>query len=194
MRRYKMRVFTVFSLLIIYLGLLSSCTVTSKVWKPYDKILINTAKDVNQDANGQASPIQIKIYELSSRSTFDNLNFERAFYDAKTFLSDELLSEYDFTLQPKETLEHTINLQKTAKYVAILAGYIDIDNARWKHTYTVKSKSYQSHKITLNTLHIEAGHLDENEEENFNLKDTQQKLDTLDETATQVNNIKGLTH
>ena len=160
--------------------ILSGCTVTSKVWDPYDDISISALQEVNTDTRQRPSPVQIKIYELSSRSTFDNLDFDRAFYDAGTFLSDELLSEADYTLQPGQTIEHRVKLKKQAQFVAILAGFIDIDNARWKHVYPVKSRGYQSHAITLGANKIIEG------------KPKQSKVDRK-QTDTQTDNGKALT-
>lgn len=153
-----------FIYLIALSTVLSACSTAAKVWKPYDKIDIAASDDVNPDGKGDASPIQLKIYELSSRSTFDNLDFERAYNNAKTLLSDELVSEAVITLQPNESIRHTIALNKNTRFVAIIAGFINIDSARWKHVYNVKPFGYYSHEITLNSKGIIAGITKEEQE------------------------------
>jgi len=134
-----------------------ACSTTAKVWQPYDKIDIAASDDVNPDGKGYASPIQLKVYELSSRSTFDNLDFERAYNNAQTLLSDELVSEVILTLQPNESIRHTISLSENTRFIAIIAGFIDIDSTRWKHVYDVNPFGYYNHELTLNSKGIIAG-------------------------------------
>ncbi len=143
-----------YSLIIFCSIFIGACTVTAKVWTPYDKISITALNDVNPDGKDQPSPIQLKIYQLSSRSTFDNLDFGRAFYKADTLLSDQLLQQDELIFQPGETIKHEINLEKKVKFIAIIAGFIDIDNSRWKHIYKVKPHGHYNHYITLSDRFI----------------------------------------
>lgn len=136
---------------------ISACSTTAKVWQPYDNIDIAASDNVNPDGKGFASPIQIKIYELTSRSTFDNLDFERAYNNAQTLLSDELVSEAVITLQPNESIRHNIALNENTRFIAIIAGFINIDSTRWKHVYDVNPFGYYNHEITLNDKGIIAG-------------------------------------
>lgn len=150
---------------------IAACSTTAKVWKPYDDITISATSSTNPDGKNRPSPVQFKIYELSARSTFDNLGFDRAFYDAKTFLSDELISDAEYTIQPSQTIEHTVDLTKSTRFIVILAGFIDVDNARWKHVYEVKPYGHYKHQITISEKEIIAGKVEE-ETENDNRKPT----------------------
>lgn len=164
-------------LIIIAIGASTlGCSTAAKVWKPYDDITVSSSQTVNPDGNQRPSPVQFKIYELSSRSTFDNLSFDRAFYDAKTFLSDELISEVSYTLQPSSTIEHRVKLQKNTYFIAIVAGYINIDDARWKHVYDVKPYGHYSRDITLGAQGIVAGKV--SEDQNTDNKDSTQTKET----------------
>lgn len=152
-----MKKIILFAHIMVLYGVLIGCSTTAKVWKPYDKIDIAASKEVNLDGKGIASPIQLKIYELSSRSTFDNLDFERAYHNAKTLLSDELISEAIITLQPNESLRHTVNLNKNTRFIAVIAGFVNIDKTRWKHIYEVNPFGYYRHELTINDKGIVAG-------------------------------------
>lgn len=169
-----------------------ACSTTAKIWKPYDNITITAGASVNQDANKRASPVQIKIYSLSSRSTFDNLDFDRAFYNAKTLLSDELLSEAEYTVQPSETAEHTVNLTKNTHFIAILAGFIDIDNARWKHVYKVKPHGHYNHSITINENSIIEGKPSITKESiEENVKKGSESIDQANQTKQSIKSLLG---
>ncbi|MBX2809967.1 MAG: type VI secretion system lipoprotein TssJ [Cellvibrionaceae bacterium] len=169
------------------------CSVTSKVWEPFDKITITAASAVNLDARQLPSPVQVKIYELSSRATFDNLDFDRAFYNASTFLTGELLSDASYMLQPSETVEHTIKLNRQAGFVAIVAGFIDIDNVRWKYVYPVKSRSYQFHPVTLNLAGVVEGKPEpEDDKKPLMLEDVEKGTQALKKTKGAGESLKGL--
>jgi len=162
---------------------ITGCSVTSRVWPPYDKISISADKNVNLDVDSRPSPVQVKIYELSSRTTFDNLDFDGLFNHPEAQLSDELLSKIVFFLQPNETLKHKIQMQKEASYIAVLAAYRDIDNVRWKHVYKVKSHGRYRHSITLSEDGIIAGKVVE-ETQSESKKDSREKKDTKDTDDT----------
>jgi type VI secretion system protein VasD len=136
-------------LLLFGIVLVSACSTTSKIWTPYDRVAITASKDVNPDGNQRPSPVQVKIYQLSSRTTFDNLDFDQLFYQGETLLSDQLLSQSSFMLQPKESITHEVALKETAAFVAVIAAYRDVDSARWKHIYDVKPYGHYTHKLVL---------------------------------------------
>ncbi|MGH1485292.1 MAG: type VI secretion system lipoprotein TssJ [Cellvibrionaceae bacterium] len=199
---------TFYIFLFFMLTQVQACTtaakVTAKVWKPYDEINIETAANVNPDGKNRPSPIQVKIYELSSRSTFDNLDFDRAFYSAKTLLSDQLLSEVEYTIQPGEKVEHTVQLNKKVGFIAITASFIDIDNARWKHIYEVKPHGHYNHHISISEKEIKEGKLKKSPSTKDNLKkgkdtiesgkDTikkgQDSVDKVNETKDSIENLR----
>lgn len=201
-----MKAFSYPTLLLIMLFNIAACSTTAKVWKPYDDITIEAKPSINPDGKNRPSPVQVKIYELSARSTFDNLDFDRAFYEAGTFLSDELISDAEYTIQPSETIEHTVNLTKSTRFIVILAGFIDIDNARWKHVYKVKPYGHYKHQITISEKTIIAGKVEEETEqsspetENFEkdesdssitVEDLEKGVDKGTESLEKANSVKG---
>lgn len=143
--------------ILITLVLISGCETVSLVWAPYDNIVLVAQPSLNPDINQRPSPIQVKIYELSSRTTFDNLNFEDSFTQGETLLSKELVSSANYTLQPDETIRHKVMLQPETNYIAIIAAYRDIDNAKWKFVYEISPHSHSKHTVTLSKLAILKG-------------------------------------
>ncbi len=148
--------------------LIVGCTTTSnlitKVWPAYDRITIEADNSVNPDIDQRPSPVKIKIYELSSRTTIDNLDFFKAFRQGKAVLSDELLSEVSFVLQPNEVLKHEIKPNKDTQFIAILAGYRNIDVAKWKHVYGIEATGHYNHYFTLSAKGIIVGKVVEDKE------------------------------
>jgi type VI secretion lipoprotein, VC_A0113 family len=148
--------------LLVFAALaLSACAVNRYVVSPYDKLTLNATNDVNPDHHGRASPITVRVYELSSRTTFDNLDFNAAFNNAGTFLSDELLSSAERVLLPGETARHRVNLNRNARYIAVVAAYRDIDRAKWKLVYPVNGDWYYSHTLTFTSDGVVLGEIGE---------------------------------
>ncbi len=151
-----------------FILLLNGCTAPNYVWPAYDKISLYADLDVNPDDNERPSPIQVKVYELAARTTFDNLDFQGLFNNGTAQLSDELISEKTFFIQPNETISHKIELNKSATHIAIVAAYRKIDSARWKYIYPVKSYGYYKHSIefTSNAVEIRKSERSKHSEEN----------------------------
>ncbi|NOY73155.1 MAG: type VI secretion system lipoprotein TssJ [Gammaproteobacteria bacterium] len=161
MLRNKILTLSVYFFSIVTVLNISGCAVTNHVWPPYDKISISADEDVNFDLHNRPSPVQVKVYELSSRTTFDNLDFDGLFNHEEAQLRGELLSKTVFFLQPREHLKLKIELQNKTAFIAILAAYRDIDNSKWKHVYKVKSHGHYRHTITLGSNGIIAGKVTE---------------------------------
>lgn len=174
---------------LVVLGGVFSCSNTPTLWHPSDKITIVATDSINPDGKQIPSPVQLKIYELSARSTLDNLDFNRAFHQADTLLSDELISQEAHVLQPSASIESIIKLNKSTRFIAILASFIDIDNARWKHIYTIKPNRYYRHKISINDKSIAAGEIKE-VEPTENTLDPEAVASTVEEGAETIHNVK----
>lgn len=132
------------------LTLLSSgCSAVTYVWAAYDKVTIQATQEVNPDKAGRPSPVRVKLYELSTRTVFDNLDFEGAFNKGTTLLGDQLLSQAEYMLQPGESVTHQVDLKEKAAFIAVLAAYRDIDSVRWSRIYEIKDYNHASHTVTL---------------------------------------------
>lgn len=128
---------------------------TRYVATPSDKITLKAAGDVNPDIDGRASPVAVKVYELSSRATFDTLDFDQSWNNATVVLSDQLLSSVDYVLLPKQSKEHNVVLRPNTRFIAIVAAYRDIDRAKWKVVYAVNSNWFHHHKVRLGAAGME---------------------------------------
>jgi len=98
----------------------------------YLKLILKASTDINPNPAGRASPLNVKTYLLTSRTTFDNLRFDAAFEQAKVLLDDELLSQKEYIFQPGETVKYKIKISEDTRFVAVLAAYREMDKAKWK--------------------------------------------------------------
>lgn len=129
--------------------LLTGCSATRYVATPVEKLTLQAAPTVNPDANGRASPIEVRVYQLSSRTTFDTLDFDSAWGNAAVVLGDQLLSQGVHVLLPRQTQVQRIELAPQATFIAVVAAYRDIDGARWKLVYPVRAHWFNRHRVVL---------------------------------------------
>lgn len=137
--------------------LLAGCAVNRHVVTPYDYLTFFAGRDLNPDDDGRASPIAVRIYQLTARTTFDNLDFDAAFSNAEVVLSNELISRDELVLQPGGRQSVNMELDSETRFIAIAAAYRHIDRARWKLVLPVNGDWYYSHDITLSANGLRRG-------------------------------------
>lgn len=139
---------------ILCLVTLQGCAVFAKVWPPFNRQIITATTEINPDATDRPSPVQIKVMQLSQRTTFDNLTFDQLFFEGPLLLSNSLISESSLVLQPGQQVTHTVSLQESVTHIAIIAAYRNLDQAQWKHVYPIDAFSHGTTHIKLDAKGI----------------------------------------
>ncbi len=137
------------TMLLLIVVVLSACTATRAVVNPQAKLVLIATEDVNPDLQGRASPLAIRIYQLASRTEFDTLDFDAAFLNAEAVLGHLLISTSEHIVLPKQALQHRVELEPAAEFVAVVAAYRAIDQANWRLVHPVNSNWRQSLEIQL---------------------------------------------
>ncbi len=118
------------------------------------KLQFEVAKNINPDTEGQASPVVVRIHQLSSRTVFDNNDFFALYEEPEGTLSVDLLGKDQFVFNPGDELEHKMTLESNTKFIGVLVAYRDIENARWRAVIKVDSKKDNKFLIALDRLSI----------------------------------------
>lgn len=134
-------------LVISYLYLLASLSGCSSSWTLFPTKIssqILASSDTNPDANGRASPVVIRIYELSSIKAFQDADFFKLFDEEEATLGGDLLSRDEFELSPGQGREIFHRPHEEARYFGVLVAYRDIDKAHWRASTPLElnSKNY----------------------------------------------------
>lgn len=124
-------------LLIMAVSLtLSACSVLSSSGKNEEVsvaiIELKTTKTINPDIRGQASPLTVRVYELTSSNQFKKSGFFEVYDSEQSALGTELISRQEFIVTPEQVLRKTVVLSPETKYIGVVAAYSDIDNAQWR--------------------------------------------------------------
>lgn len=99
---------------------------------------IATTPDANPDARRRASPLVLRVYELSGHALFDTADFLALFERDRETLGAEMLGKEEWVMPPGtlRTLER--KLAPEVRHLGIVAGYRDLERARWRLVVTMK--------------------------------------------------------
>lgn len=93
---------------------------------------LQASDDVNPDRNGRPSPILVRVYELRSAGVIEGSDFFSLLEDDSTVLGADLLSRWEYQLEPGQVEQLNFEAQPNARYIGIVAAYRDIEHARWR--------------------------------------------------------------
>lgn len=102
---------------------------------------IQSARYLNPDVNGVASPVVVSIYQLKSPFTFNNANYGSLANNSAAILGSDLIDKQTMEIRPGENKVVNLNLAQSTQYIGIVAGYRKINQAQWHTTIRVPGKS-----------------------------------------------------
>jgi type VI secretion system protein VasD len=108
---------------------------------PVAKAQITVAADVNPDSSGRASPIVVRVYQLKEEGQFASSDFFAIYDNESATLGGGFIAREEYVLQPGESREIELKLEKEAKFLGVLAAYRDIRNAKWRAVSAAPEKN-----------------------------------------------------
>lgn len=93
---------------------------------------ITASSDVNPDLQSRPSPVVLHVLELSSIDEFNRASFFELTENATAVLGGDMLNKTEIILTPGGSRSSTLDLGESVAYIGLVAGYRDIDNARWR--------------------------------------------------------------
>lgn len=133
---------------------LNGCSVANLVVDPYTTLKFTVSNRVNPDLNGRASPVVVKIYELQSKTIFENQDFFMIYDEADNIFGPDLVSQDTLSLSPSEELSYDIKMAPGSRYVGIVVAYRDLENSKWREVIEIDHKGYNTYKLIVDKLSI----------------------------------------
>ena len=121
---------------------------------------IVAATDLNPDYNGRASPLVVRLYQLKSPVAFNNASFFALYDSDAAALGDDLQGKEEIELKPGDKLEIERELEPQTRFVGLLAGYRDIENASWRAVAEVPEGETTDLKIDFGRLAVKIVNID----------------------------------
>ena len=110
-------------------------------------LIISASKKLNPDMENRASPIVIRIYQLTQIDTFNNSDFFALYENDQTLLAKDLKYREELEIQPGQSTTTSLEVSANSKYIAVLAAYRDLDKAQWKSFLEINPINLQPMKI-----------------------------------------------
>ena len=136
-----MKLYQIFSLafIAIFLSVLTACqAVNSSVGGYFDldtdiQIELLVDADINPDELGIASPLFIRLYELSSNKMMGRADFIEIYERDKEVLGADMIAVHKLKrLKPGENRTEHLVLDKKTNYVALYAEFLEFKESKYK--------------------------------------------------------------
>jgi type VI secretion system protein VasD len=96
---------------------------------------ISGTADQNPDPGGRASPVAVRIYQLSGTAKFTQADvFGLMNNEAKVLGAEEATSSMEFLIAPGEKKKVSVDLKPMVSAIGVAVLYRDIDHAQWRAT------------------------------------------------------------
>ncbi|MBU1308101.1 type VI secretion system lipoprotein TssJ [Rheinheimera muenzenbergensis] len=149
-----MKLIKICVLVCISIMVLAGCQAVYATFPPSTKLHFRVAADINPDFDNRPSPVIIRVYELASKTVFENQDFFALYDNPESILRTDLLKKDELVFEPGQRNEYKMSLQPATKAVAVVAAYRDIEGARWRAVVDVKPTGYDDFYVYVDKLAV----------------------------------------
>ncbi|QSB01001.1 type VI secretion system lipoprotein TssJ [Methylomonas sp. EFPC1] len=111
------------------------------------ELTLNSTASINPDADGKASPLVLRIYELREQSGFNGADFFAIFDKEQATLAADLVRKQELVIKPGENKSLRIEPAADTRVLGFFAAFRKLDNAGWR-TLT-ELKAHQNNAVLL---------------------------------------------
>ena len=113
------------------------------------KMQMAAADYLNPDINGQAAPVLVTFYELTTPMAFKQADYFALQNNAGAVLAGSLIDKQTIEMRPRQMLSHTLSMPESVRYIGVTAGYRNINQSKWRAVLPIPKKKlhwYSNHK------------------------------------------------
>ena len=115
---------------------------------------ISASASINPNSSSEPSPVVLRIYQLKSDSAFKAAEFSEMFYNDRKVLGGDLLGQKEFNVKPGGKLTYDDTVSPETRYIGIVAGFRDIDNATWRIIETATPADQNAFIVSVDSLSV----------------------------------------
>nr|WP_318418556.1 type VI secretion system lipoprotein TssJ [Photobacterium leiognathi] len=105
---------------------------------------------INPNNNGDASPVELKVFELEDDSMFMSASYDQLLDDYKKALKSNYVDDYDYVLLPGQfKFIDQIKLDEDTRYIGVMAFFADPEQSDWKKVVKLKTLGREYHLLVL---------------------------------------------
>lgn len=112
---------------------------------------------VNPSPAGEPSPIVLRLYQLNGETAFENASFRQLWEQDEQTLGPTMLGKTEMYVDPGGIERIKANLIEGTAIVAVVAGYRQFEDAKWRAMVGLQGEKRFKLKADLKTLSVELG-------------------------------------
>lgn len=113
-------------------SLLGGCAGTPTVKTTSLEFGIEADQEININTNGEPSPVVLRVYELKTKSAFEQASFFELLDGDSAKLGADLVAKREFEVKPGEKSSFKRDSPIDAKHIGVIAGFREIETAQWR--------------------------------------------------------------
>jgi type VI secretion system protein VasD len=94
--------------------------------------------DLNPNTQGRASPVVVRIFDLTTSGGFESADYQALFEHASDALKQDLVAQDEFVLRPGDIQERNRSLQPQVQVLGVAAAFRDQTQAVWHLTVPLR--------------------------------------------------------
>lgn len=106
---------------------------------------------LNPGANGQPTPVRVRIYELKNSANFSRADYFALAERAQATLGSDLIEQDEVLIRPGQQLTITRELNAATRKIGLVVGYREIDQANWRTGLDVMPLQAAEFQVGLDT-------------------------------------------
>ncbi len=126
------------TILLAGLSFLSGCATLLPPKETKLVVRVGTASDVNPSPTGVPSPLLVRVYTLRADTKFLQSDAQSLYANDAAVLGTDLLTKHEFLLPPSSKDGFTATAPADATVIAVVAGFRQLDIARWRAVAPIK--------------------------------------------------------
>ncbi|EJL6465615.1 type VI secretion system lipoprotein TssJ [Vibrio cholerae] len=140
--------------MLFALTVLTACSSSDKYEpaKEPTKVTFSLVSDegVNPNIWGEASPIEIQVFELKDDSMFMSSDYDQIKTDYKKALRSNFVKNYDYVLTPGQfKFVNAFEVDEETNYIGVMAHFAEPELSEWKKAIKVINKGREYHLLML---------------------------------------------
>jgi type VI secretion system protein VasD len=111
---------------------------------------------VNPDINRRASPVLLRLYELTSPAPFDAADFMSLYQQDRSVLGGELVAREEIVVEPGQTQAISKLLAPQARVLGVMAIFRDVERSEWRSSVTLVPGKDNAVAVSVEDLKVTA--------------------------------------
>lgn len=120
-------------------------------------VSLAASEGLNPNSENQPSPLIVRVYELKSIDTFNQLQFFDLLDQDTTRLGGDLLNRREIEIAPGRRLTIEREADPQARFVGVIAGYRSLENIAWRGSFPLEPGTRNRIAVTLDPLSLSVG-------------------------------------